>query len=188
MWLLDEASQHIPQANACAERLTGLSAAAMRGRSVLDLASTPQELAFWSEPVDVIAQGVTAHTSLLRADGSLVPVQRLCPACCHGEGGSTVLLLTMLDRSLQETTERELETLLSELRATLDSAADGMLVCGLDRRVRAFNQRLAQLWNLPPSCWWSATMRRCTPHGRPGVGPPASMPSAWQPSTVSPCR
>ena len=60
-----------------------------------------------------------------------------------------MLLLTMLDRSLQETTERELETLLSELRATLDSAADGMLVCGLDRRVRAFNQRLAQLWNLP---------------------------------------
>ena len=149
VWLLDEASQHILQANAGAERLTGLSAAAMRGRSVLDLASTPQELAFWSEPVDVIAQGVTAHTSLLRADGSLVPVQRCVRRVPWGEGGSTVLLLTMLDRGLQETTERELETLLSELRATLDSAADGMLVCGLDRRVRAFNQRLAQLWNLP---------------------------------------
>ena len=149
VWVLDEASQHILQANAGAERLTGLSAAAMRGRSVLDLASTPQELAFWSEPVDVIAQGVTAHTSLLRADGSLVPVQRCVRRVPWGEGGSTVLLLTMLDRSLQETTERELETLLSELRATLDSAADGMLVCGLDRRVRAFNQRLAQLWNLP---------------------------------------
>ena len=37
VWLLDEASQHILQANAGAERLTGLSAAAMRGRSVLDL-------------------------------------------------------------------------------------------------------------------------------------------------------
>ena len=149
VWVLDEASQHILQANACAERLTGLSAAAMRGRSVLDLASTPQELAFWSEPVDVIAQGVTAHTSLLRADGSLVPVQRCVRRVPWGEGGGTALLLTMLDRSLQETTERELETLLSELRATLDSATDGMLVCGLDRRVRAFNQRLAQLWSLP---------------------------------------
>ena len=149
VWVLDEASQHILQANACAERLTGLSAAAMRGRSVLDLVSTPQELAFWSEPVDVIAQGVSAHTSLLRADGSLVPVQRCVRRVPWGEGGSKVLLLTMLDRSLQETTERELETLLSELRATLDSAADGMLVCGLDRRVRAFNQRLAQLWSLP---------------------------------------
>ena len=97
----------------------------------------------------MIAQGVSAHTSLLRADGSLVPVQRCVRRVPWGEGGSKVLLLTMLDRSLQETTERELETLLSELRATLDSAADGMLVCGLDRRVRAFNQRLAQLWNLP---------------------------------------
>ncbi|KRA07521.1 bifunctional diguanylate cyclase/phosphodiesterase [Acidovorax sp. Root568] len=149
VWLLDETSQHILQANAGAERLTGLSAADMQGRSVLDLASTPQELAFWSEPADVIAQGVPAHTSLLRADGSLVPVQRCVRRVPWGASGTSVLLLTMLDRSRQETTERELETLLSELRATLDSAADGMLVCGLDGGVRAFNQRLAQLWNLP---------------------------------------
>ncbi|WP_395453869.1 EAL domain-containing protein [Acidovorax delafieldii] len=149
VWLLDETNQHILQANAGAERLTGLSAADMQGRSVLDLASTPQELAFWSEPADVIAQGVPAHTSLLRADGSLVPVQRCVRRVPWGASGTSVLLLTMLDRSRQETTERELETLLSELRATLDSAADGMLVCGLDRGVRAFNQRLAQLWNLP---------------------------------------
>lgn len=149
VWLLDETNQHILQANVGAERLTGLSAADMQGRSVLDLASTPQELAFWSEPADVIAQGVPAHTSLLRADGSLVPVQRCVRRVPWGASGTSVLLLTMLDRSRQETTERELETLLSELRATLDSAADGMLVCGLDRGVRAFNQRLAQLWNLP---------------------------------------
>lgn len=97
----------------------------------------------------MIAQGVPAHTSLLRADGSLVPVQRCVRRVPWGASGTSVLLLTMLDRSRQETTERELETLLSELRATLDSAADGMLVCGLDRGVRAFNQRLAQLWNLP---------------------------------------
>jgi len=149
VWLLDEESLHILQANAGVERLTGLSVAAMQGRSVLDLASTPQELAFWSEPADVIAQGITAHTSLLRADGTLVPVQRCVRRVPWGSEGRSALLLTMLDRSRQETTERELETLLSELRATLDSAADGMLVCGLDREVRAFNQRLAQLWNLP---------------------------------------
>ena len=59
VWLLDETNQHILQANAGAERLTGLSAADMQGRSVLDLASTPQELAFWSEPADVIAQGLS---------------------------------------------------------------------------------------------------------------------------------
>lgn len=149
VWLLDEASLHILQANAGAERLTGLSAAAMQGRSVLDLASTPQELAFWSEPADVIAQGITAHTSLLRSDGTLVAVQRCVRRVPWESEGRSALLLTMLDRSRQEATERELETLLSELRATLDSAADGMLVCGLDREVRAFNQRLAQLWNLP---------------------------------------
>ncbi|MDD2546507.1 MAG: EAL domain-containing protein, partial [Burkholderiaceae bacterium] len=30
-----------------------------------------------------------------------------------------------------------------------DSAADGMLVCSLDGRVRAFNQRLATIWRIP---------------------------------------
>lgn len=149
VWVLDEASLHILRANAGAERLTGRLAAAMQGQSVLDLASTPQELAFWSEPAEVIAQGIAAHTSLLRADGTLVPVQRCVRRVPWGGEGGSALLLTMLDLSRQEATERELEMLLSELRATLDSAADGMLVCGVDRRVRAFNQRLAQLWNLP---------------------------------------
>lgn len=149
VWVLDEASLHILRANAGAERLTGRLAAAMQGQSVLDLASTPQELAFWSEPAEVIAQGIAAHASLLRADGTLVPVQRCVRRVPWGGEGGSALLLTMLDLSRQEATERELEMLLSELRATLDSAADGMLVCGVDRRVRAFNQRLAQLWNLP---------------------------------------
>jgi len=149
VWVLDAVSLHILRANAGAERLTGRLAAAMQGQSVLDLASTPQELAFWSEPAEVIAQGIAAHTSLLRADGTLVPVQRCVRRVPWGGEGGSALLLTMLDLSRQEATERELETLLSELRATLDSAADGMLVCGVDRRVRAFNQRLAQLWNLP---------------------------------------
>jgi PAS domain-containing protein len=61
------------------------------------------------------------------------------------------LLVTLTDCSAREAAERELETLLSELRATLDSAADGMLVCTLDGQIRAFNQRFVQLWSLPQS-------------------------------------
>ena len=149
VWLVDERSLRILHANVAAQRLAGLPLATMVGASVLDLAATPQDQAYWSEPADVVAAGIHSHTSLLRADGMLVPVDRRVTRVASGAEAGTVFMLTMVDRSVQDATERELETLLSELRATLDSAADGMLVCSLDGRVRAFNQRLAQLWNIP---------------------------------------
>ena len=149
VWLIDGSNLLILHANAAAERLAGRPAAAMVGVAVLSLASTPQDMAFWAEPAEVIADGIHSHTSLLRADGVLVPVDRCVTRVPWGAEGSTAFMLTMLDRSTQDATARELETLLSELRATLDSAADGTLVCGLDRSVRAFNQGLAQLWGLP---------------------------------------
>ncbi|MBU0828408.1 MAG: EAL domain-containing protein [Gammaproteobacteria bacterium] len=149
VWLVDEDSLVILHANESAQRLTGLSLEAMAGMPVFTLAATPQDHAFWGEPTDVVAAGIHSHTSLLRADGVLVPVERRVTRVAAGASPGTVFMVTMLDRSVQDATERELETLLSELRATLDSAADGMLVCSLDNRVRAFNQRLAQLWNIP---------------------------------------
>lgn len=148
VWLVDEKSLCILQANRAAGRLAGLPEREMVGKPVTCLAATPQDAAFWAEPPDAIAVGIHSHTSVLRADGSLVPVDRCVTRVDPGDG-HVVLMLTMLDRSAQEATEQELETLLSELRATLDSAADGMLVCGLDGRVRAFNQRLVQIWGIP---------------------------------------
>ncbi|WP_087746483.1 MULTISPECIES: sensor domain-containing protein [unclassified Acidovorax] len=148
VWLVDGKSLRILQANRAAEQLAGRSASDMVGKPVTCLAATPQDHAFWAEPIATLSQGIRSHTSVLRPDGLLVPVDRR--VCCVDQGnGRAVLMLTMLDRSAQEATERELETLLSELRATLDSAADGMLVCGLDGRVRAFNQQLAQIWSIP---------------------------------------
>lgn len=149
VWLVDETSLLIAHANMAAQQLTGLPASDMVGMPVLRLASTPQDMAFWGEPAHVVADGIHSHTHLLRADGTLVPVSRQVKRVAAVGGSGTVFMLTMLDRSVQESTERELEVLLSELRATLDSAADGMLVCSLDGRVRAFNQRFAQYWSIP---------------------------------------
>ncbi|MDP4078014.1 bifunctional diguanylate cyclase/phosphodiesterase [Acidovorax sp. A1169] len=148
VWLVDEKTLYILAANQAAEHLTGLSIADMLGTPVTLLAATPQDQIFWSQPAAVVADGIHSHTSVLHATGILVAVERRVTRVPRLEGG-TAFLVTMVDRSHQQATERELETLLAELRATLDSAADGMLVCGLDGRVRAFNQRLAQLWNVP---------------------------------------
>jgi diguanylate cyclase (GGDEF)-like protein/PAS domain S-box-containing protein len=150
VWLVDEKTLLILHANAAALELVQATTEAVCGVSVLrHLAATPEDMAFWVQPAHLLASGIHSHTKLLQADGSLIPVDRCVTRVPGISGNGTVFMVTMLNLSRQEATERELETSLSELRATLDSAADGILVCGLDGGVRAFNQRLVQLWDIP---------------------------------------
>src|SRR6218665_3570298 len=128
VWLIDESSLTILHANQAAQRLSGLALDAVGGESVVRLAATPQDQAFWAEPAQVVADGIHSNTRLLRSDGMLVSVDRCVTRLRCTPWPETVFMLTMWDQSRQESTERELETLLSQLRATLDSTADGLLV------------------------------------------------------------
>jgi diguanylate cyclase (GGDEF)-like protein/PAS domain S-box-containing protein len=148
VWVVDASSRTIVFSNLVAARLVGMARETLVGVSVERFAATPQDQCFWSGETQDLAGGIESQTSLLRADGQLVLVERRVAPFLLAAAGSA-LLVTMTDCSARQSAERELETLLSELRATLDSAADGMLVCGLDGRVRAFNQRLAQIWEIP---------------------------------------
>lgn len=147
LWLVQPDTLRIVYCNQAASRLAGRPASQMIGGLVLELASTPEDLYFWSQPSADLQTGIHSESRLLTAAGDLVPVERRVSSV-HWSGNS-LLMLTMLNRLRQEATERELETLLSELRATLDSAADGMLVCDMQGRVRAFNQRFSGLWSMP---------------------------------------
>lgn len=148
VWLVDAKSLCIVQSNEAAARLLGLSCDAMQGMSVLRLAVTPEDQAFWGGTTEEIARGIDSYTHVLRGDGAWVAVARRV-AALQALDGSGYFVLSMLDRTAQENTERELEALLAELRATLDSAAEGILVCDLQGRIRAFNRRMAQIWGIP---------------------------------------
>lgn len=153
VWLVDAQTLRIVHANAAAARLVGRSVADMEGLPVQDIAVAPEDQIFWSQSTAEVAAGIHSHTHVRhRESGALVPVDRRVISVNVPESASANqgwLLLTMLDRSEHEASRRELEALLSELRATLDSAADGVLTCNLHGEVRAFNQRLAQIWQLP---------------------------------------
>lgn len=147
LWVVDGQALDILHANEAAARLVGRPVGSMVGMAVQALAETPEDHIFWSQSAQDIVRGIHSRTSVRHAgSGHLVPVERRVLTLVGHEG---LLLLTMYDRSEQEASERELETLLSELRATLDSAADGVLTCNLHGEVRAFNQRLAQIWHIP---------------------------------------
>ena len=58
-------------------------------------------------------------------------------------------VLAIRDHTDQRQVESELEKLISELRATLESTADGILVTDLDGSIRSYNHLFAKLWGLP---------------------------------------
>ena len=148
VWLVDEQTLCIRFANRAAQRLTAYDREAMLGMPVQALAATPQDLCLWEDPSQW--NGSQTLTQVQCRGGTLRPVeQRVERIACPVGSAHGWLMLSMLDRREQAATEQELEGLLSDLRATLDSTADGMLVCSQDGGIRAFNHRLAAIWGLP---------------------------------------
>lgn len=148
VWLVDAAARSIVFANPSAGKLLGLPREQLQGAEVERFAATPQDQVFWADTRRVVADGIESMTVVLRADGELVPVMRRVTPFAMAPGLGA-MLVTMTDLSESRRAEQELELLLAELRATLDSVADGILVCGLDGRIRAFNHRLVHIWQIP---------------------------------------
>lgn len=143
LWLIDAEDLRVLRANAASEAVTGYEPDAVPGLPVQVLAGTPQQQAFWSDPFNWQA-GAQFVTEVRRRDGEMVPVEMRVRAL-----DSAMLMVSMLDRREQARHEAELESLLGELRATLESAADGILVCDPGGHIRAFNHRFATLWGIP---------------------------------------
>ena len=149
VWLVDAALLQVAHANAAAGALLGVPCEALRGRSVEMLAATPEDLAFWHGVRCGDADAALLSDTWVRhADGHLVPVTRRVSRVAGGPG-SDFFLVALRDCSAQRDAEREREAVIADLRATLESTADGILVTDLGGAIRAFNERFAILWNMP---------------------------------------
>ena len=157
-WLVDPDSLRILAANAAAATLLGIDVPALCRADALELAATPEDVVFWESGVDDLADSTDAQTFVSRADGKLVPVLRRVTRIRLGAGRASsagarneTYLVVMRDRSLELRTQAELEERLSQLRATLESTTDGILVTDLSGRIVNFNPRFVGLWGVPES-------------------------------------
>ena len=148
VWLVDAVDLRIIAVNQAAEDLLGLPRDALIGRGVVDFASTSQDLFFWEDVAAGRSRAIRSETLLRRADGEVRQIERRA-SLVQIEQGAACFLVAMLDRSEQRSAEQQLETIIAELRATLESTADGILVVDLEGGIRGFNQRFAELWDLP---------------------------------------
>lgn len=148
VWLVDAVDLRILAVNRAAEDLIGLPRAELVGRPVVDFASTSQDLFFWEDVAAGRSRAIRSETLLKRGSGDIRQVERRV-SLVQIEQGAAVYMVAMVDRSDQRSAEQQLENIIAELRATLESTADGILVVDMDGGIRGFNQRFAELWDLP---------------------------------------
>ncbi len=148
VWVVDPQTRRILTANSAAARLQQLDPGALTDVAVGDMVASPEDLFFWQDLDYSVATELHSDTQLRRADGSVVWVERRITRV-QADDGQTLYLVAMQDKTHQLQTQQRLEELLAELRATLESTADGLLVCDLDGGIRAFNRLFATLWDLP---------------------------------------
>jgi diguanylate cyclase (GGDEF)-like protein/PAS domain S-box-containing protein len=148
VWLVDATDLSILAANTAAGELLGIDAWSLRGRSATDLSATAEDFAFWDEAREGLSEAILSDTVVRRFDGSIVPVTRRVSRIGQ-MSDCEVLIVTLRDLTQQRAAEEELDTRVAELRATLESSAEGILVTDLSGAIRNFNRRFATMWGLP---------------------------------------
>jgi diguanylate cyclase (GGDEF)-like protein/PAS domain S-box-containing protein len=148
VWIVDAIELRLLAVNRNAANLLGQPVAALLGRPVIELAATPEDIFFWEDAAAGLSDQICSETLLLRADGSTVPVERRVSRVVLANEGA-VFVVGIHDQSEERRVEGELERLVAELRATLESSADGILTVDMDGAIRGYNQRFAEQWVLP---------------------------------------
>ena len=146
-WVVALASCRVVAANAAAAALFGRPCEALVGEHAEALVGSPEDMAWWLAGGS--AGTLHSDTVVVGADNRVVFVSRSIGPLAPAGGEPTHALVVLCDRSAEQRAENLREDLLAELQATLEATADGILVTDLNGRLRACNQRFAEIWGLP---------------------------------------
>ena len=152
-WLVDAQTNLVVAANTAAHALLGSEPGALVGEPAESLLMTPEDLAYWSEALSGNPGPHQSEATIYCERGPHIGrsrrVRRSIQPFVHGESGQAFIMVVLNDLTERYETQDRLEQAMSELQATLESTADGILVTDLNGGIRAFNRRFSELWSLP---------------------------------------
>ncbi|MES2583388.1 MAG: EAL domain-containing protein [Pseudomonadota bacterium] len=147
--LVDPKTLRIRLVNQVMAHLVGLPVADFVGKPVVELTSSPEDQFFWEDVAAGLADRILSESLLRCMDGIAIPVERKVSRVWLAPD-EPVFLVGLRDLRDQRVAEEQLESRMSELRATLESTGDGILVVDMAGVVRHYNRRFVELWNVPP--------------------------------------
>ena len=126
---------------------------ALVGRAADIVAASPEDLAWWLGAEQGDRSPLYSDTLVGTCDGRTRPVSRSIRVVelplLDGGPAEPLALVTVQDRSAEAQLQGQRELLLAELQGTLEATADGIVVTDLAGRLRVFNRRFAELFELP---------------------------------------
>ena len=147
-WVVEPAQLRILAVNQLAADLVGMASEDLQGKPTIELTATPEDMYFWEDVAAGLSDGIHSNSLLRCADGMAIPVERRVSRVWLTQE-EPVYLVTARDLRPQQRAADALEDRLAELRATLESTGDGILVTDLDGSVCNYNHHFVALWDIP---------------------------------------
>ncbi len=150
MLLVQPATLQIVAANAAVAQALGYSVEALQDLLITDIESALQDVFYWEEASSGNAQEIEHQDSQYRcADGELLAVSKSVKRVEY-EGRSLLLVLTSQTQTVRQVQDALAQTL-SQLRATLESTGNGILVVDWQGKVNSMNRQFSQMWSIAES-------------------------------------
>ncbi len=152
--LVDPATLQIVLANASAAHTLGYPAELLQGMVITEVESALQDVFYWDDVRGGQAQNVQSQQSeYRRADGELLSVNKSVRVLVHGD--STLLLVQATLAKREREVEDALTHTLSQLRATLESTGNGILVINWQGKIDSMNRLFGTMWQLSDELLYS---------------------------------
>jgi PAS domain S-box-containing protein len=148
MLLVDPASLRIVMANRSAAETLGYSREALLAMSITDIESSLQDVFYWEDVRNGQCSAIENQEGLYQCgDTSMLAVNKSIERVDHL--GRPLLLVQAHEIEDERRVEDALEHTLSQLRATLESTGNGILVIDWQGRIASMNRLLSKMWNIP---------------------------------------
>ncbi len=147
-FMVDPDCLRVIASNRIAEQMLGYTREQLLAMDITDIESALQDVFYWEEVRNGHYQRVDSLEGEYRcADGSLLEVGKSVRVL-QLEGKPLLLVLARDIRHVRHT-EDALEQTLSQLRATLESTGNGILVVDWHGQITSMNRLFSKMWEIP---------------------------------------
>ncbi|OHC67156.1 MAG: histidine kinase [Rhodocyclales bacterium RIFCSPLOWO2_02_FULL_63_24] len=150
MLLVEPTGLRIVAANRVAAQTLGYAGDDLLAKTITDVECALQDIFYWEEVRNGQCQDIAAQEGMyLCADGSTLTVGKSIRVVAHGD--KRLFLVQARDVKNERKIADDLAQILSQLRATLESTGNGILVIDGQGRIANMNRLFSSMWKIQDS-------------------------------------